>query len=108
MLLAVVVSFVIFNAQDMAQAWQDLLGMFGGLDVPFATAETVYYLKSYALIFAAGILGATPFVRNCAVKLQKRWQSAWVFRLGVALALLLVSTAYLVDGSFNPFLYFRF
>ena len=78
--------------------------MFGGQAVPLLTAESVYYLKSYGLLLAVAAVGATPLVRNTAARLEK----VGLLRLAVAAALLLVCTAYLVDGSFNPFLYFRF
>ena len=103
-LLVVVISFVIFNAESLAQAWGDISGMFGGQAVPLLTAESVYYLKSYGLLLAVAAVGATPLVRNTAARLEK----VGFLRLVVAAALLLVCTAYLVDGSFNPFLYFRF
>ena len=103
-LLVVVISFVIFNAESLAQAWGDISGMFGGQTVPLLTAESVYYLKSYGLLLAVAAVGATPLVRNTAAQLEK----VGFLRLAVAAALLLVCTAYLVDGSFNPFLYFRF
>ena len=105
-LLVIVLSFVIFNARDMAQALADMGGMFG-VDAPLYSREAAYYLRSYLpLLIAAGV-GATPLVRDCAVRLNKTVVSSGL-RLAVAAALLLVCTAYLVDGSFNPFLYFRF
>ena len=107
-ILTVLISFVIFNAESMAQAWQDISGLFGGQAVPLVTTESVYYLKSYALLFLAGIIGATPLVRNCAARLQEMPRTSAALGLVTAMALLLVCTAYLVDGSFNPFLYFRF
>ena len=103
-LLVVAISFVIFNAESLAQAWGDISGMFGGQAVPLLTAESVYYLKSYGLLLAVAAVGAPPLVRNTAARLEK----VGLLRLAVAAALLLVCTAYLVDGSFNPFLYFRF
>ena len=107
-LLTIVVSFVIFNAENLGQAREDLMGMFGLLRVPLITVESVYYLKSFALLLLAGIIGATPLVRNAAVSLQNRWDGMWMLRIAGGAALLLLCTAYLVDGSFNPFLYFRF
>ena len=105
-LLVIVLSFVIFNARDMAQALADMGGMFG-VDAPLYSREAVYYLRSYLpLLIIAGV-GATPLVRDCAVRLNKTVVSSGL-RLAVSAALLLVCTAYLVDGSFNPFLYFRF
>ncbi len=107
-LLLVMISFVIFNAESMAQAWQDILGMFGGLNVPLVTVESVYYLRSYGLLLALGCVGATPVVRNAACYVAEKWRVSPALKLAAGLALLLVCTAYLVDGSYNPFLYFRF
>ena len=110
-LLIVVLGFVLFNAVDLKQAIGDIAGMFGFGGVPFVNAETLYYLRSYAVIFILGFVGATPFVRNTANKLveSKRFGTVMaVLEPIVLIALLAVCTAYLVDGSFNPFLYFRF
>ena len=103
----VIISFVIFNADSLGQAWEDILGMFGGVDIPLVTSESVYYLRSYAMLLILGIAGATPLCRNLAARLEQSRLTV-VLRPAAAVALLLVCTAYLVDGSFNPFLYFRF
>jgi len=106
-LLTVLISFVIFNAASLPQAWEDIRGMFGLLGNPLVTAETVYYLKSFAVLLILGIVGATPLVRNQAARLSEKSVAAFLMPAAAA-ALLLLCTAYLVDGSFNPFLYFRF
>ncbi len=106
-LLIVCLSFVLFNAEDLTQAGSDLAGMFGIGGLPLVTEETCYYLRGYAVLFGAGILGATPLVRN----FLRKWEGSKLLALLeplAMLALLLLCTAYLVDGSFNPFLYFRF
>ncbi len=106
-MLLVIISFVLFNASSLAQAGQDISGMFGFLAVPAVNAESLYYLRSYLPLFLIGIVGATPLVRNAALRLQKKdW--SWVVQTAIAALLLLLCTAYLVDGSFNPFQYFRF
>jgi len=106
-LLVVVLGFVLFNAENIAQAGSDLAGMFGFGGVPLVTAETLYYLKSYAVLFVLGFVGATPLVRDTAQKLYKH-KAVAVLEPVVLILLLLVCSGYLVDGSFSPFLYFRF
>ena len=103
-LLIVMLSFVLFNAADLSQALQDMSGLFGG--VPLTTQESVYYLRSYAVVFAVSIVGATPLPKMLARRILEKIMA--VLEPVVLTALLLVCTAYLVDGSFNPFLYFRF
>ncbi len=106
-LLLVCVSFVIFNAENLAQAGSDLRGMFGLGGVPAVTKETLYYLRSFAILFVAGILGATPVVKIVGERVS-RTRTGAVLEMILLIALLLLCTAYLVDGSFSPFLYFRF
>ena len=106
-MLAVIFSFVLFNANSLSQAAGDMAGMLGLGGLPLISAPAVYYLKSYGLLFLLGILGATPLVKTLARKAADT-KAACVLEPLVLAALLLVCTAYLVDGSFSPFLYFRF
>ena len=110
-MVVILISFVIFNAADLNEAFSDIAGMFGGAGVPFVTGETLYVLRSYAVVLALGILGSTPFPARIAAKLAGTRGTGRVMKVVepiVLIALLLVCTAFLVDGSFNPFLYFRF
>ena len=81
----------------------DIGGMFGLQKVPFINDVTLYTLKNYGILLLAGIVGATPFVRNCVQKVSAKTVYAVVEPLVLAV-LFLLCTAYLVDGSFNPFL----
>jgi alginate O-acetyltransferase complex protein AlgI len=106
-LLVTLVGFVLFNAQSLAQAATDIGGLFGFGGAPLVSAESLYYLRSYAVVFALGILGATPWPKKVAKRLENTSFAA-VAEPAILLLMLLICTAYLVDGSFNPFLYFRF
>lgn len=110
-LFLIVISFVIFNAAGMGEAMQYIGGMFGIGATGFAGAEWLYNLKSYALMFVIASIGATP-VPKLLVKKIKETKSGDI-ALSVlspvfAAVIIILCTAYLVDGSFNPFLYFRF
>ncbi len=106
-LLAVAVSFVLFNAADLHQAAGDIAGMFGLSGAPLTTAETMYYLRSYAGVFLIALVGAVPAGKKLWERYADRPWMTWVETAAMG-ALLLLCTAALVDGSFNPFLYFRF
>ena len=106
-MLAVILGFVLFNATSLQQCAQDIKCLFGFGGLPVMTADTLYYLRSYGVLFIAGIVGATPLVRNCANRIGKTKVGA-VLEPVVCITLLLLCTGYLVDGSFSPFLYFRF
>lgn len=108
-LLVVGLGFVIFHAADMGQAYKDICGMFGFLNIPFITGETLYYLKSFMLTFIVAVIGSTPLPKYVFTKWEEKYPHAvFVVKTAGLIMLLLISTAYLVDGSFNPFLYFRF
>ena len=106
-LLIIMLSFVVFNAVDLKAAAVEIGTMFGFGSLPFVTAETFYYLRSFAPLFLLAILGSTPLVRDTCRKIEDT-KLAQILELPMMAGLLLVCTAYLVDGSFSPFLYFRF
>ena len=79
--------------------------------LPLFNSETLYYLRSYGLILVFGIIGATPLVKRGVEKFKETKAGSWIATFAepvLQITLLIVITAYLVDGSFNPFLYFRF
>ena len=106
-LLITLLGFVLFNAESLSQAGSDIDALFGFCGLPGVTAETLYYLRSYALLFLLGFVGATPVVKLTAQKVSET-KAGPILELLVMAGLLLVCTGYLVDGSFSPFLYFRF
>ena len=110
-LLFVTLSFVLFNASSLKEAASQIGAMFGADGLPLVSAESLYYAKSYAVTFLIAVIGATPLCKNVVSKLAETARGAQVLAIlqPVWLVLLLAAcTAFLVDGSFNPFLYFRF
>ena len=110
-LLLIVVSFVLFDAASVQDALRTIAALFGLSGLPLADALSRYYLWSYTGVFLIAAVGATPLPVKILRQLKEsRTGSIIVSVLEplVLLALLAAVTAYLVDGSFNPFLYFRF
>ena len=109
-MIMVILSFVMFNASGVGDGFKVIGAMFGSSG-SFVSSEFFYYLRSYALTLIIAVIGATPVVKKGVLTLRNlNWAENIISLIEpVALAaILLVSTAYLVDGSFNPFLYFRF
>lgn len=110
-LFLIMISFIIFNATNMEQALTNILGLFGVNGECFINKETLYYLKSYLVLLVVSIIGATPLLKTIVQKLKsnvKVRKTINVLEPVVLVMLLLIVTAYLVDNSYNPFLYFRF
>ena len=111
LLVVVGISFVIFNATDMKEAVSYIGGMFGVGGVPLVSTEFFYYLKSFGVTLCIGLIGCTPIVKKAVEKIKEKSIGGKIIAViepVFLIALLIVMTAYLVDGSFNPFLYFRF
>ena len=110
-LFFIIISFVIFDAVNMSDAFNYIKAMLGASGVPLVSTEFIYYLKEYLLILVLSVVGATPLVKKIATRLTEiKGVKTLVGILEpiVLIGLLVLVTAYLVDGSFNPFLYFRF
>ena len=110
-LFIVMISFIIFNANTIGEAFKNIIGLFGANGEVFVNKYTLYYLKSYFITLAIAIIGATPLMKNVISKLKENKVMNSVINIlePVCLTLLMfVVTAYLVDNSYNPFLYFRF
>ena len=105
-LFIVVLSFVVFNAAGLKGVVSDLGGLFGAGGIPLVSSEAVYYLRSYAVAIAAAIIGATPIPKLLYNKLTEAPKV--VLEPLATGVLLILSTALIINGSFNPFLYFRF
>ncbi len=108
--LVILISFVIFSGNGVEGMLRDLGNMFFVNGLPLWSAETGYYLRSYAIPLLVGILGATPLVK-IALERVRESRGGWLadaLEPVFLVAVLLAVTAYFVDGSFSPFLYFRF
>ena len=106
-LLTVIISFIIFSGESSKQIFENLGGLIGYKDIPLVSQESIYYFKSYFVILIIGIIGSTPIMKNAFSK-EKMAKFVNIVEPIFLIFILLLSTSYIVDGSFNPFLYFRF
>ena len=110
-LFFVMISFLIFDAVSLKEAVQNMVGLFGIGVESWVSKESVYYLKQYLFLYIVAIVGSSEFPKYCFLKLQEKRIISNMIAIAKPMVLavaLLVVTAFLVDGSFNPFLYFRF
>ncbi len=105
-MLLVILSFVIFNAAGLKGVIHDIGGLFGAGGIPLVSGDALYYLRSYALPLIIAIVGCTPLPKYLYSKLHE-WPKVVLEPLA-STALIVLSTAFIINGSFNPFLYFRF
>ncbi len=107
-LFIVMISFVIFNGENIIN---NIQGLFGINNISFINSVSIHYLKNYLIILIISILACTPLFKNIIEKLKNNKKINKVINIlePIYLVLLLfIVTVYLIDNSYNPFLYFRF
>ena len=106
-LFIVMISFIIFNGEGISTILENIGGLFKFVSIPLITNESMYYLKSYIIVIILGIIGATPICKNILTN-EKLKKIVNILEPIYLLLIFIICTSYIVDGSFNPFLYFRF
>lgn len=109
--IVVLISFVIFSFTNMKDAVACIYGMFLFVKEPIITSEHMYYIRSFIGVLFIAIAGAFPILPTIYEKLKQTNYGSKVLVIAEPVGLvflILLCTSYLVDGSFNPFLYFRF
>lgn len=108
-LFCIVVGWVIFAFDRLESGSAYFRAMFGGADGGFFSVQTSYELLNYGLLLLIGAFAATHVPKSIFRGLKKRFPVGMeVIRTGYLTLIFLLSIAYLVDASYNPFLYFRF
>lgn len=116
----ILISFIIFYSGSWGQAASLIRDMLPGSRIAAYDYLSLYYLRSYLLTFVIGIVAATPIPAK-AIRIllehgtvnnnNSRLVASKMIELSAPLfmlVLLVLSTAGIVDSSFNPFIYFRF
>ena len=108
--IIVIISFMIFSVEDVNQIILNLKNMFFISDIPLVNNEVLYYFKSNLVLFIIAIIGSTPFIKILINKVKETKFKTIINILEpiTYIILLILSTSFLIDASFNPFLYFRF
>lgn len=109
-LFFIIISFVIFNANSFNEVIVSLKNMFILNNLEFINYETIYYIRNYLVLIVSAIVLSTPLIKTCINKLKntKIKLILDVVEPIFYLILLVIVTSFLIDSSFNPFLYFRF
>ena len=104
-LFIVMISFIIFSIEDSSKFFNFISGLFGRNNNPLISLESLYYFKSYLIILIIGIIGSSPIPKNLVNKNNKFIN---IIEPIFLLAILIISTSFIINSSYNPFLYFRF
>ena len=106
-LIIVIISFLIFSTDNMSDIFNSLGNMFFLNKLDFINSETIYYLKDYFMILIISIISCTPLFKNIYLKYKDNKIISFIEPI-ILLGLFILCVAFIIDASFNPFLYFRF
>ncbi|MDF2674038.1 MAG: transcriptional regulator [Clostridiales bacterium] len=108
-LLIVIIGWVLFEFENLSKCFGYLKAMFGIGGQGLYNGQAIYYLYTNAIIFIILIICSTPITLKFIewVKVRFKLVGNTVVPL-LYFIIMLLSTAYLVNESYNPFLYFRF
>lgn len=110
-LILIIMGWVIFAIEDLGQVGSYVTMMFGSSGI-FTDDAFFYFLQTRGILLLLCILGSTPLPAKAAAAICERCSRWGIFyglaETGIFLGILTVSVAFLVSGSYNPFLYFRF
>jgi len=109
-IIIIVISFLIFNIESLNLLSEELKNMFFLNNIPLSGKETLYYLRNYLSLFIVSIIFSTPLFKtlNLTISNTRFKFIIDLFEPLLIIGLLILCTAFLIDESFNPFLYFRF
>lgn len=110
-LIVIVIGWVIFAVEDLGDA-ACYIGMMFGNTGTFVDDPFIYFLESRIWLLIACAIGSTPLPRMvCSFiceKFSKREVLLGIMETALFMGIMVLSVAFLVSGSYNPFLYFRF
>ena len=100
LIFIVLISWAIFAVTDMGELSALIAKMFA-FDF---SMDWVFYLRNYGITILMAIFFSTPATK----KIYDRLGNHNIITIAFLALVLIISTAYLVDATYNPFLYFRF
>jgi len=106
-----IIGFTIFNSNGMGGVADSLSAMFGVSGLALYNSEAIYYTTSYTVPIALAAILSTPLAKNICTRIASKPAGDIVIAVLKPICyitILIICTASLIDGSFNPFIYFRF
>lgn len=105
----VLMSWVIFAFDSIKDGLNYIKILFGFGNNPIFNHTSLYLLYTNILLFLILIIGSTDIPKRLWKYMSNRFNNkSWIIENIFLLLVLGLSIAYLVDQSYNPFLYFRF
>ena len=107
--IVVIVGWVFFEFENLPLGIAFIKTMFGFGNRPLIDGNAIYYLYTNALLFIILIISSTPIPKNLFIRLKEKMNRGEIVLIPIVYTFLIfLCTAYLVNETYNPFLYFKF
>ena len=108
-MLLVMIGWVLFGSVDLTSALEYLKVMFGLSGNALVDNSAIYYLYTNIKLLIILTLCSTPIISIIFRQIIKKGKTVGIlFAVSINIIIILISIAYLVNETYNPFLYFRF
>ncbi len=107
-MLIVILGWVLFRSNTMTEAWQYINVMFGAQGIGFTDAAFTRYLSSSWMLLLAGGVCAVPWVSLFRKKFEKNNFVLDIVTAVVLIVLFVGALSYIIQGAYDPFIYFNF
>ena len=107
-ILLMIFGWILFRAQDLSSAWKYFGALFKVGDIAWIDEKCIHYLSNKGVFLLLGIIFSMPLYPILDQACNKSKVLSRVFAPLVMEGLLIISIAYLVKGTYNPFIYFNF
>lgn len=104
-MIVVMIAWALFANTDITQAFHYIGMMFGGA-ASFINSATLFFLRDHFVLLTVCVIACTPFGKNLMHTIRES-RFFWMIPV-LTVVSFLICTAFIVDGTYNPFLYFRF
>jgi len=109
-MFVVVVLWTLFDLPTLSESWEYINVMFGqGGNDSFLDQQAAYLIMNHGVMFIICIFACSEFPRDVTGAIRRRIPKVVDYaKIPIMLAIFVACTAYLVNGGYNPFLYFNF
>lgn len=106
-LIIVIISFTIFSIEDLPTLINQLKNMLLMNDIPLINDLTLFYIRNNIVLLIVISISSTPLINNIYIKYIKNSKYEIIKPFIIVIGFI-ICVAFLVNASYNPFLYFRF
>lgn len=106
-LVCIIVAWIVFRADSLNNAWNYIKSMFGMGGIRMIDTSAFVLIHEFGIFIMSAVILSLPIMQKINKFLSKKTYG-WLIEWGGGLGILWISIIYIINGSYNPFIYFNF